>query len=85
MLMFGCEIEDNRPLACLTSQVNPHNIMKHPAHRRMLNPFTPWVGKRRRMVFERLADTVFQGGIHQQTHGHHHQQGDDAVRLFQLQ
>ena len=66
MLMFGCEIEDHRPLACLTSQVNPHKIMQHPARRRMVNPFTPWVGKRRRMVFERLADAVFQGGIHQQ-------------------
>jgi hypothetical protein len=52
VLMFRCEIEDNRPLACLTQQVNPHKIMNHPARPRMLNPFPLWVGKRRIMVFE---------------------------------
>ena len=85
MLMFRGEIEHDRPLACLTEPVNPHKILKHPARRRMLNPFTPLVGKRRRMVVERLTNAVFQGGIHQQTHGHHHQQGHDALRLFQIQ
>ena len=85
MPMFGGAIEDHRPLAGLTEQVNPHKIMQYPAHRRMLNSFTPLVGTRCRMVVERLTNAVFHGGIHQQTHGHHHQQGHDALRLFQIQ
>ena len=36
MLMFLGEIEDNRPLACLTQQVDPHKIMKHPPRRVLL-------------------------------------------------
>ena len=46
MLMFRCEIENNRPLACLTEPVNPRKIMQYPTCRRMLNPFTFVVGKR---------------------------------------
>ena len=85
MLMFLGEIEDNRPLACLTQHVDPHKIMKHPPSRRMLNPLTLLVGKRRLMIVERLADTVFQGRIDQQTHRHHHQQRHDALGLFEIE
>ena len=84
MLMFGGEIEHDRPWASLTEHVNPHNIMKHPARRRMLHPFPPLVGKRGRMVVERLTNAVCSGGIHQSTHGHHHQQGHEALRRFQI-
>ena len=72
MLMFRGEIEPHRPLACLTPQVNPHKVMKDPPSRRMLNPCPLLVRKRRFMVFERFPDTVFQGGIDQQAHRHHH-------------
>ena len=84
MLMFLGEIEDNRPLTCLTQQVDPNKIMKHPPSRRMLNPFSLLVRKRCRMIVERLADTVIQGRIDQQTHRHHHQQRHDALGLFEI-
>jgi hypothetical protein len=67
VLMFCGEIADNRPVACLTTQVHPHETMTHPTSRRMLHPLSLVVGKCRRMVFERLADTVCQGRLHQQT------------------
>jgi hypothetical protein len=72
VLMFLSEIENNRPLACLTKHVNPHKRMKDPTSRRMLHGFPLLIGKRRIVVFERFADAVFSGGIHQQAHGHHH-------------
>jgi hypothetical protein len=63
--MFRGEMEDHGPLACLTQHVNPNKIMKHPARRRLLNPFPLVVGKRRLTVSERCTAAVFHGGIHQ--------------------
>ena len=61
--MFRWKIEDDRPLAGLTKEVNSHKIMKDPTRRRLVNPFALLVGKRRLVVFEGFADAVFQGGI----------------------
>jgi hypothetical protein len=57
----------------------------HPARRRIVNPLTLRVGKRRRLVFERFTEAVFHGGRHPQTAGHHPQQGHDALGLVQSQ
>lgn len=83
LLMFRGKIEDDRPLAGLTQEVNAHKRMKDPPRRRIVNLFALWVGKRRLVVFERLADAVFQGGLDEQTHRHHHQQRHDALGCFQ--
>ena len=83
MLMFLGEIEDHRPLAWLTQQVDPHKIMKHPPSRRMSNPLPLLVGKRCLMIVERLADTVVQGRLDPPRHGHHHQQRHEAFGLFE--
>jgi hypothetical protein len=85
VLMCLGELEDHWPLACLTQQVDPHKIMKHPPRRRMLNPFTLLVGKRCLMIVERLADTVFQGRVDQQSHRHDHQQRHDPLGLFEIE
>jgi hypothetical protein len=37
------------------------------------------------MLFQGLADAIRQGGIHQQTHRHHHQQGHDPLRFFEIE
>ena len=37
------------------------------------------------MRLERLANTVLQGCIDQQAHGHHHEQRHDALGLFEVQ
>jgi hypothetical protein len=50
-----------------------------------LNPFTLLVGKRCLMIVERLADTVFQGRVDQQSHRHHHQQRHDPLGLFEIE
>ena len=83
MLMFRGEIEDNRPLACLTQQVNSHKIMQHPTCRRLLNPFTFLVGKRGLMLCERVADMVFPGRLDQQPHRHHPHQRHEALGLVE--
>jgi hypothetical protein len=83
--MFHCKIEDDRPLAWLTKQVNPNETMKDPTRRRMVNLLALLVGKRRLVVFERFADAVFQGGIDSQTHRHHHQQRHNALGFFQIE
>jgi hypothetical protein len=71
VLMRLGEVEDHRPVACLTPHVEPHNILPHPACRRLLTPLPLVVGNRRLMGVERLADAVFPGGIDQHTHRHH--------------
>jgi hypothetical protein len=85
VLMFLGEINDNRPLAYLTQQVNPHKIMQHPTCRRMLNPFPCLVGKRGLMRFNRLADAVFQGCVYSQAYRHHHSQSHHAFGLFEIE
>jgi hypothetical protein len=82
VLMSLGESEHEWPLACLTSPVNPDNIMPPPACRRMLKPFPRLMGKRCLMLVERLAKTIGQGGRHQSTHRHHHAQRHEALRLF---
>ena len=36
------------------------------------------------MVLERLADTILQGRVHQQAHGHDHQQRHDPLGFLQI-
>ena len=37
------------------------------------------------MGFEGLADAIFQGGVYEQTHRHHHQQRPDTFGLFAVE
>jgi hypothetical protein len=77
--MFLGEIEANGPLACLTQQVDPHHIRKHPPRRRLVHPWTLLVGKRGLMLVERLADTVFHGRVDPQPPRPHHPQRHEAL------
>ena len=85
MLMFCGEIADNRPVACLTTQVHPHETMTHPTRRRMVHPLSLVVETCRRLVFERLAYALCHSRIHEHTDGHHQQQRHDACRLFEIE
>ena len=83
--MFLCQIEHHGPLACLTEQVNAHKILQHPTSRRIGNPFPFLVGKGGCLVFEGLADAIVSGGVYEQTHRHHHQQGHDTFGLCEVE
>jgi hypothetical protein len=71
LLCLGA-MEPHQPLACLTQPVHPHQGMQDPPRRRLVHPFPRLVRTRRCMVFARLAETGFQGGIDQPAHRHHH-------------
>ncbi len=82
LVLFG-EMEHERPLPRKTAPVHPDKVMEDPAGRGVVHPLAFVVGKRRVLLFERWTDAVCSGGGHQQAHGHHHQQGHEACRLFE--
>jgi hypothetical protein len=65
--------------------MNPSNVLEYPTCCRILHRWSLWVGKRRVMVLERLTNPGLSGSIHQQAHGHHHQEGHDPFGLFEIE
>jgi hypothetical protein len=65
--------------------MNSPKILEDPSRRRILDRLPLLVGKRRVMRRERLAHTILQSGIDQQTYRHHHQQRHDALGLFEIE
>ena len=82
-LLLG-QVEHQRPLPGDTEQMNPDKIVEDPPRCRALYPAALVIGKRGLMGLERLAETVFQGGIHQSTPGHHQEQRHEALWLFEV-
>ncbi len=65
--------------------MNPDKGMENPACGWRLGGFTFLVEKRGSMSLERGANTVFEGRIDQETHRHHHKEGHNALRLFEIE
>ena len=83
--MRFCQEEDDGPWPGDESQVNPDKRLEHPACGRVLDRWPLLIGKRYATAFEGLADAIFQGGLHQPTHRHHHQQGHDPLGFFEIE
>jgi len=64
--------------------MNPDKVVEHPSCSRVLDAFAFLVWKCCLMFLEGLANPIFQGRIHQQADGHHHQQRHDAFGLFEI-
>ena len=79
------EIQHDGPLAWSDEEMNAHKIMKYPPGRWILHTFPLLIGKGRVMLLKRLPNAVLQGRIHQQTHGHDHQEGHDPLRFFEVE
>jgi len=65
--------------------MNANKTMQSPPSRWLGNRFSLLGGEGRLMVFEGLADALLQGGVHEHTHRHHHQQRHDTFGLFAVQ
>ena len=85
VLVLVGQIENHESLARDEEHMNPHEVVEHPACRRILDALAFLVWKCGRMLLEGGANPILQGCIHQQTDGHHHQQGHDAFRLFEIE
>ena len=83
MKVLVSQIEHHESLSWDEEHMNPHEVVKHPACGRVLDALAFLVGKRCPVLLERAADAVLSGGIDQQTDGHHHQQGHDALGFFE--
>jgi hypothetical protein len=73
------------PLPRNAEDMNPAKVLEYPACCRILHRLSLLVGKRRVMVLERLTNPVLSGSIHQQAHGHHHQEGHDPFGCFEIE
>ena len=67
------QVEDYGPFPWRIEEVNADEIVEDPAGRGVLHGLPLLVRKRGALVLEGVANTVFQGGVHQQTNRHHHQ------------
>ena len=85
MLVLLGEIEYQGPLPRHAQEMDSNKVMEYPARRGGLSPLSFVVRERGCMLLERLTDAVLQGGIHQQTDRHHHEQGHNACGLFEIE
>ena len=85
MLVLVGQIENHESLSRDEEHMNPHEVVEHPACRRVLDALAFLVWKGGRMLLEGGANPILQGCVHQQADGHHHQQCHDAFRLFEIE
>src|SRR5262245_34148470 len=85
VLVLVGQIEDHEPLSWDIEHMNPNKIVKHPPCRGVWNasPFLIWEG--RSMLLQGRADAIFERCIDEQTHCHHHQEGHNALGLFEIE
>ena len=79
------EIEHQGSLPREVQQMNPYKVMEDPARGRVLHWLTFVVRNCRVMVLQGFAKARLQRHIDQQTYRHHHQQGHDPLRLFEIE
>src|SRR6266496_5395296 len=85
LMLLGEIHHDRVPLPPDTEHMNSYEIVEDPPRRGVLHRFAFLVGKRRVMRLQGCTNAILQRGIHQQTHGHDHEQRHDALALFQIQ
>ena len=85
MLVLVGQIEDHGPLSWDIEDMNPHKVVKHPACSGVRNalPFLIWEG--RSVLLKDRADAIFESCIDEQTHRHDHQEGHNALGLFEIE
>jgi hypothetical protein len=83
VLVLFRQVDHDGPWLRDEQQMNPNKVVEDPARGRVLHRLRRLVGKRGPVVLECLANALLQSGIHQQTHGHHHEQRHDPLRLFE--
>ena len=81
--MLVIEIQHEGSLPTNTSQMDADKVLEDPAGRGVLDGWPVLVGEGRLVVLERLSDALLQGGIHQQTDGHDHQQRHDPLGFLE--
>ena len=85
MLVLVGQIQNHESLSRDVEHMNPHEVVEHPACRRVLDTLAFLVRKGRPVLLEGRADAVFEGRIDEQTHRHDHQQGHDALGFFEIE
>jgi hypothetical protein len=65
--------------------MNPHKVVKHPPCSGVGDavPFLIWKG--RSVLLQGRADAICERGIDEQTHRHYHQEGHNALGLFEIE
>jgi hypothetical protein len=77
------QIEPQESLSRDVEHMNPHEVMAHPACGRVLEALAFLVRQGRSVVLEGMAEAVLAGRIDESADRHHHQQGHDALGLFE--
>ena len=85
MLVLVGQIQNHESLSRDVEHMNPHEVVEHPACRRVLDALAFLVRKCGLMLLQDRADAVFEGRIDEQTYRHHHQQGHDALGFFEIE
>lgn len=85
MLVLVGQIQHPESLPRDVKHMNPHEVVKHPAGSGSLDTLALLVWKRCAVLLERAADAVLSGRIDEQADGHHHQQGHDTCRFFEIE
>jgi hypothetical protein len=67
-----------------TQQMDADKVLEDPAGRGVLDGLPLLVWESRSVVLERLADAILQGSLHQQAHGHDHQQRHDPFGFLAI-
>lgn len=75
------KIAHQRPRPRKAEQMDPNQVMAHPAGRRVLHPLAFVIGKRRVRLFARLTDAGRESRIDAYTDGPHQQECQDACGL----
>ena len=65
--------------------MNPVKVVEYPSCRGVLDAFAFLVWKGGPVLCECGANTILQGRIDEETYRHHHQEGHDALRLFEIE
>ena len=84
MLVRFRQMEHDGPLWRDAQEMNPHTGREDPACSRVLHRLLLLVGERGPVLLAGLANALRQSGIHQQTHGHHHEPRHDPRRRFAI-
>ena len=77
------EVEDDVGLSRDTQDMHPHKVVEHPLCGGVLDAVAFLVRKGGLGVLERVANAVLSGRRDEPTDRHDHQQGQDALGLFE--
>ena len=85
MQVLVSQIQNHESWAWNIEYMNPHEVVEHPACRRVLEALAFLVWECGRMLLEGGTNPILHGGVYPQAAGHHQQQRPEAFRLCEIE